>query len=266
MNQNLSERVNILGSNISVFDCAETADIILHYSSQNHTIQHAQYICVSNVHTVTTGLEDLEYQKITNESFLSTADGVPLIWASKILNGSTIHGRASGPDILELLVSDSKYSNLSHYFYGGSPSTISLLKENLLKLNSNLKIAGMVSPPIRPAQTIYTELSSDEKSDLDTINTTNADVIWIGLGAPKQEIFMYRSHKYLKKGLMLGVGAAFDFLSGNKKRAPLWMQKTGLEWSHRLLSEPGRLASRYLSTNPKFVAAVLKQAITQKIR
>lgn len=264
MSFNYTERTNILGSLISVYDCKETAEIISELST-NKNQNHAQYICVSNVHTVTMGTEDIDYQKITNESVLSTADGVPLIWASKILRGNPIHGRSSGPDILELLIRNSKYSHLTHYFYGGTEETIKTLKNKILQMNPKLKIAGMLAPPIRPAQTIHTELSSEEKKDLDQINQSGADLIWIGLGAPKQEIFMYRAHKYLKKGIMLGVGAAFDFLSGNKKRAPLWMQKAGLEWSHRLLSEPSRLTSRYLKTNPKFVALVLKQAISQKL-
>ena len=254
-----SEKTNIIGSHISIWNLSETVDKIHDLARMSGS----RYICVSNVHTVVEGYEDSHFAKITNEAALATADGMPLLWASKILGGSRIHGRASGPDIMKLLLTDPKHASLSHYFYGSTPSVLENLKKSVLEMNPKIKIAGSMSPPIRPAKKCDEPLTDDEIAECEQISKTKADLIWVGLGAPKQEIWMYRARKHFNHGVLLGIGAAFDFLSGNKKRAPLWMQKSGLEWAHRMFSEPKRLVARYASTNPVFIKAVLKQALNR---
>ena len=251
---------NILGSFISVLDLNETCDEFVKLSKTNQS----HYICVSNVHTVVTGIEDPSYAKVTNEATLATADGVPLIWASKLLSKSnSIHGRASGPDILIEFIKNKKYSEIKHYFYGSTPAVIEQLKKSLSTMNPNFKAVGFYSPPFRNTPKVNDILSDEELNELKNINESQTDIIWIGLGAPKQEIWMARARPHLNRGVLVGAGAAFDFISGNKKRAPNWMQKAGLEWAFRLLSEPKRLTKRYLDTNPKFVLEVFKALIAK---
>ncbi|MBI3558093.1 MAG: WecB/TagA/CpsF family glycosyltransferase, partial [Deltaproteobacteria bacterium] len=126
------------------------------------------------------------------------------------------------------------------------------------------QLVGFLSPPRRPAKHPLEPLSADEIADCAQIDEAKPHLVWVGLGAPKQEIWMARARAQLNAPVLLGVGAAFDFLAGTKKRAPQWMQKGGLEWAYRFMQEPGRLAARYLKTNPVFVAAVAKQALLGK--
>lgn len=257
----MKEKVSILGSEISVWDLAETAQKIHDLVKDNGK----HYVCVSNVHTVVMGKRDKDFALVTNKASMATPDGVPLIWASKFLRGPQIHGRASGPDILALLLSELKFSQLTHFFYGSSPAVLKKLEENLKQKFPNAKIKGFLSPAFRKPKTVSEPLDASELEDVRILNASGADVIWVGLGAPKQETWMYRARPHLTSPVFVGVGAAFDFLSGNKKRAPLWMQKLGLEWLHRWSQEPLRLATRYLSTNPSFVLGVLKQAFLQRL-
>ena len=256
------QKVSILGSNISVLDLDETIGRLCELAEGGGK----HYICISNVHTVVTGLEDAEYKKVTNSASLATADGVPLIWASKVLGGPAIHGRASGPDIMERLFADPSRRHLRHYFYGSTPEVLEQLMQALKRDVPGLQIAGYHSPPFRPAKAPSAPLDAEELEDCRRIDAAKPHFVWVGLGAPKQEIWMYRTRQHLNAPVSLGVGAAFDFLAGNKKRAPMWMQKTGLEWAYRFIQEPRRLASRYLKTNPVFVAAVAKEAVARRLR
>ncbi|MBI3542901.1 MAG: WecB/TagA/CpsF family glycosyltransferase [Deltaproteobacteria bacterium] len=255
-------KVSILGSDISVYDLDETVEKLreLAESGGRH------YVCVSNVHTVVMGTEDRAFAEVTNAASLATADGVPLIWASKVLGGPAIHGRASGPDIMARILRDPASRHLRHYFYGSTPEVLERLREQLAPILDEKQLAGFCSPPKRPAHTPLTALDADELADCRRIDEAAPHIVWVGLGAPKQEVWMYRARPHLNAPVLVGVGAAFDFLAGNKKRAPLWMQKSGLEWAYRFLQEPKRLASRYLKTNPVFVAEVAKQAIWGRIK
>lgn len=255
-----SQKTKILTSDISVWDLRETVAKLRELSES----EGKHYICVSNVHTIVMGAEDPSYARVTNEATLATADGMPLVWASKLTGGPEIHGRASGPDILEMILSDPACRHLRHYFYGSTQNVLDALKASLAKSHPQAQIAGFMSPPFRPAKPVDLPMDEEELEECREIDATEPHIVWVGLGAPKQEIWMYRARKNLKAPVLIGVGAAFDFLAGNKPRAPLWMQKAGLEWFHRMMSEPKRLVSRYLKTNPVFVAAVTKQALLDR--
>jgi N-acetylglucosaminyldiphosphoundecaprenol N-acetyl-beta-D-mannosaminyltransferase len=257
----MKEKTSILGSDISIWNLSETAEKIqsLVHDKGKH------YVCVSNVHTVVMGKHDKDFALVTNKASLATPDGVPLIWASKFLKGPHIHGRASGPDILTLMLTDPKYASLSHFFYGSTPEVLTKLESSLRQKFPKAKLAGFLSPPFRKGKTVPEPLDGSELDETRILNASGADVIWVGLGAPKQEIWMYRARPHITSPVLVGVGAAFDFLSDNKKRAPEWMQRYGLEWLHRWSQEPARLATRYLSTNPKFVLGVIKQAFLQRL-
>lgn len=202
-----------------------------------------KYICVSNVHTTVTGYEEADYRNIQNTAAFALPDGKPLSLYSK-KHGFPEAERVTGPDLMgELFARD---NGLRHYFYGGKEETIQVLSEKLPREYPSLRIAGMVSPPFRP----LTE--EEDERELQKMNDAKADIIWIGLGAPKQERYMYE-HRGKVNGVMIGVGAGFDYYAGTIKRAPMWMQKLSLEWLYRLMQDPKRLFRRYFATNFKFL-------------
>lgn len=202
-----------------------------------------KYICVSNVHTTVTGYEEADYRNIQNTAALALPDGKPLSLYSK-KHGFPEAERVTGPDLMGELFS--RDNGLRHYFYGGKEETIQVLSEKLPGEYPSLRIAGMVSPPFRP----LTE--EEDARELQKMNDAKADIIWIGLGAPKQERYMYE-HRGKVNGVMIGVGAGFDYYAGTIKRAPMWMQKLSLEWLYRLMQDPKRLFRRYFATNFKFL-------------
>ncbi|HEX9063252.1 MAG TPA: WecB/TagA/CpsF family glycosyltransferase, partial [Clostridia bacterium] len=233
----LFKRVSILDSQLNVFDGIGTVRESIKGCIKNNK---AGYICVSNVHTVVMGAQDINFQKITNESLMSITDGVPLVWGIKLLAKENA-GRCAGPDLMEEFLKHSSLDGLSHYFYGSTDEVLNLMIDKIKKKYPDLNIAGYYSPPFR-------SLSDEEKKLInENIKRANPDIIWVGLGAPKQEVWMKENWKNLNS-IMIGVGAAFDFFAETKKRAPMWMQKSGLEWLFRLISEPKRLFKRYLLT------------------
>lgn len=240
---------NILGVNINVTSMQETVKVI----TKNLENIKGNYICVSNVHTTVMSYEDESYKAIQNSGFMALPDGNPLSIVSK-KRGFKEAERVTGPDLMEEIFKISEEKGYSHYFYGSTQETLDTLKQKLNEKYPNMKIAGMYSPPFR-------KLTEEEDIEIvNSINTTNPDFIWIGLGAPKQEIWM-SEHKYKVNGLMLGVGAGFDYHVGNILRAPKWMQRTSLEWLYRLIQDPKRLASRYAKTNIKFIYLILKTTL-----
>lgn len=202
-----------------------------------------KYICVSNVHTTVTGYEEADYRNIQNTAALALPDGKPLSLYSK-KHGFPEAERVTGPDLMGELFS--RDNGLRHYFYGGKEETIQVLSEKLPGEYPSLRIAGMVSPPFRPL------IEEEDERELQKMNDAKADIIWIGLGAPKQERYMYE-HRGKVNGVMIGVGAGFDYYAGTIKRAPMWMQKLSLEWLYRLMQDPKRLFRRYFATNFKFL-------------
>ncbi len=230
---------NILGTDIAVINMAETVA----YIEENIEKLRGSYICVSNVHTTIIGYEDGDYRHIQNSAALALPDGKPLSLYSK-RHGYPEAERVTGPDLMGELFA--RNNGLRHYFYGGSEETIAKLAEKLPAQYKSLIIAGMESPPFRP----LTE-EEDERA-VRQMNEAGADIIWVGLGAPKQERWMYE-HRGKVHGVMIGVGAGFDYYAGVIKRAPEWMQKLSLEWFYRLLQDPKRLLKRYLVTNAKFL-------------
>lgn len=235
----------ILSVNIAVTNMAET----INYIETDLEELRGSYICVSNVHTLVTAYEDPEYCKVQNAAALALPDGKPLSVVSR-QRGFSEAERVTGPDLMgELFARD---NGLKHFFYGDTPETLAVLREKLMDKYPHLKIAGMISPPFRP----LTE--AEEAADIAAINESGADIIWIGLGAPKQERYMY-AHRGMLHGVMIGVGAGFAYHAGQIKRAPQWMQRIGMEWFYRLLQDPKRLAGRYLKTNLKFIWKVWRE-------
>ena len=231
----------ILKTRINVTDMDKTVRYITSHLEE----LKGNYICVSNVHTTVTAYRDEAYRKIQNSAAMALPDGQPLSIVSRA-RGYKEAKRVPGPDLMPELFRLSQEKGYTHYFYGGSDHTLEQLKKKILEKYPDLQIVGMYSPP-------YRELSVEEDARvIEQINAAKPDFLWVALGAPKQEIWMYQ-HRDKIHSLMIGVGAAFDFLAGTVRRAPMWMQKLCLEWVYRIFQDPKRMLPRYLNTNFAFL-------------
>jgi N-acetylglucosaminyldiphosphoundecaprenol N-acetyl-beta-D-mannosaminyltransferase len=235
-------RVNVLGVGISVLNLPGALAAIAAAVRE----RRQGYVCVTGVHGVMEAQEDEAFRKILNGAFLCTPDGMPMVWAGK-LHGHREMSRVYGPDLMLDVCAWSETSGAKHFFYGGADGVAELLAQKLRARFPKLQITGTFTPPFRA-------LNAEEVQKLrEQIAVAKPDIFWVGLSTPKQEKFMAEFLPKLDATLMIGVGAAFDFHSGRVKQAPRWMQRSGLEWFHRLCSEPRRLAKRYGRNNPRFV-------------
>ena len=239
----------MLGVNIA----AVNMNSLLEFITSNLNKIKGEYICVSNVHTTVMAYDNKDYLNVQNSSLLSIPDGGPLSSVGRKRGFSEMQ-RTTGPDLLDEILKISVEKKYRHYFYGSTEDTLKKMQSKIREKYGDVYIVGMYSPPFR-------NLTNEEDDQIiKDINNINPDFVWVGLGAPKQENWMYE-HKNRINALMVGVGAAFDYLAGNISRAPKWMQKLNLEWLYRLLQDPIRLFSRYLYTNTKFLinAVLLKR-------
>lgn len=238
------KKCKILGTDIAVTNMEET---VLQIENEIENLR-GEYICVSNVHTTIMAYENKDYWKVQQAAAFCLPDGKPLsVYSRK--HGFPEAQRVTGPDLMgELFARD---NGLRHYFYGGTPETIETLSVKLREKYPHLQIAGMVSPPFRALT------QEEDEAAIAAMNDSDADIIWVGLGAPKQENWM-NQHKGKVNAVMIGVGAGFDYHAGTIKRAPMWMQKASLEWLYRLLQDPKRLIGRYLKTNLKYLWLIRK--------
>ena len=220
-------------------------DWLLDFTCENIKNLSGDYMCVSNVHTTVMAYEDWEYCAIQNGGIMAIPDGGPLSSVGKS-RGFDLMRRTTGPSYMEEVLELSERYGWRHYFYGATEETLSKLRKELLKKHPNLQIVDMYSPPFRP----LTE--EEDQKVVEQINKAKPDFVWVGLGAPKQERWM-ADHQGKVRGFMVGVGAAFDYLAGNIRRAPEWMQTSNMEWFFRLLQDPKRLFKRYMVTNAKFI-------------
>jgi N-acetylglucosaminyldiphosphoundecaprenol N-acetyl-beta-D-mannosaminyltransferase len=237
-------RYNILGVGISALTFSTARDCLL---SARGALRLG-YVCVCTVHGISEARADPAFRKILNESFLTTPDGMPLVWL-----GPRGVERVYGPELMSAVCDHGRVIGLRHYFFGGAPGVAADLAGKMSTRFPGLAIAGTYTPPYRKLN--HTELD-DLRSD---IARTRPDIVWVGLGTPKQERFMAAHAKTFDAGLLVGVGAAFDFHTGRIRQAPHWIQRSGFEWLFRMCMEPRRLAPRYLRTNPLFVARIVAQ-------
>jgi len=215
------------------------------------------YICVTGVHGIIEAQSDPQFRAILNDSFLTTPDGMPTVWLGR-LHGFDTMTRVYGPDYMLALCERSVEKGYRHFLYGGKSGVAEELRDELVRKYPGLQIVGTYTPPFRP-------LTADEEESLRRqIEESKADVLWCGLSTPKQERFMAAYRGRLPVKLMVGVGAAFDLLSGNLSEAPAWMKRNGLQWLYRLIKEPKRLWRRYLLNNPRFVWLVFLQELRIK--
>ena len=218
-------------------------------------LRQSTYVTICNVHVVVTASRDPAYRAVITDSDMATPDGAPVAWMLRRL-GFRNQPRISGPDLMWELCERCVQECMPVFFYGSTDATLSLLKQKVSLAFPGLEIA-IESPPFRMLT------AAEDAAAVDRINASGAGFVFVGLGCPKQEHWM-AAHRGSIKAVMIGVGAAFDFHAGTVKRAPQWMRDNGLEWLHRLLSEPGRLWKRYLVTNTLFIMGAARQLLLRR--
>ena len=239
----------VLGSRINALGWAATLNVLSNWAAKHQS----RYVCISNVHMVVTAREDGELAEAMRQSDMATPDGAPIAWMLRRL-GFANQPRISGTELMRAYLAQAASRGESIFLLGSTEETLTELQQKLLVEYPALLVAGAVSPPFRP-------LSDEEDAAMVArINASGAGTVWLSLGCPKQEKWMLE-HRGKINAVTLGVGAAFDFIAGTKPRAPGWMQAIGLEWLHRLVSEPGRLWKRYLVTNGLFVLGAARQLL-----
>ena len=243
-------RVNILGVGVSAINIAMALEAIEGWIAR----RSPRYVCVTGVHGVMESQRDEELRRIHNRAGLVTPDGMPLVWLSR-LKGLGHVERVYGPHLMLAICERSVSKGYRHFFYGGAEGVPEQLAVVLQNRFPGMQVVGTFSPPFRPLT------AEEDEQIVQMINENRPDIVWIGLSTPKQERWMAEHTHRLNAPVLIGVGAAFDFLSGRKPQAPRWMQRAGLEWLFRLLTEPRRLWRRYLVNNPLFVMLVLAQAL-----
>lgn len=215
-----------------------------------------RYICVSNVHMCMETFDNIDYLKVVNGADLIVPDGRPIVWAQHIL-GCKKAEQVRGADLTLSICEEAGKLGIPIGFYGATSELLEQLKSVLNKRYPELKIEYSFSPPFRALT------KEEDIAHIEAINASGVKILFVGLGCPKQENWM-SDHKDQLSCVMLGVGAAFDFIAGNKKHAPQWMQKIGLEWLFRLGTEPRRLWRRYLKHNPRFILYFFMQLLGRK--
>lgn len=246
----MTERYDVIGAKISRETMASAVKRVAAQCDDGG----GGYVCFANTHIAVMARKDENFRDVVNSSLLTLPDGKPVYLSGKLKGLSKLE-HIPGPDFFQRLIGFDKKPKLRHYFYGGRPDVLESLIGNLKSRFPQADIVGCESPPFRV-------LTVEEESDaIERIRTVQPDVIWVGLGAPKQELWMASHWKVLRPALLLGVGAAFDFHAGAVNRAPVLMQKTGLEWLYRLSQEPRRLWKRYLYNNTMFLLYSLVDAV-----
>ena len=242
-------REHVLGIPVDILSWNEAVDYIFEWALQ----RRSRTVCICNVHSVITARRDPAHADAIRSADLVTPDGAPVAWMLK-QKGHRDQERIDGPDLMWRCCRKASEVGTGMFLYGATPTTLRRLEQRLRAEFWGINIVGSLSPPFR-------DLSPEEDAAIvDRINRSGAEILWVGLGCPKQEAWMHAHHGRVN-AVMVGVGAAFDFHAGVVKRAPLWMRRNGLEWLHRVLHDPRRLAKRYLAANSIFIIAMLQDLL-----
>ena len=241
-------RYNVLGVGIHALNLESATELLINSSGE----YRGNYVCCCDAHSISCARRDPTHRQTLNRAFLATPDGMPLVWLGRVAGHRKI-GRVYGPDLLDSVCAATAHSDRTHFFYGGAPGVATALAERMLERYPTLTIVGSHSPP---------QVDDVDDLPINAIAKARPDFLWVGLGTPKQEAFMRRlAESDTDFGTALGVGAAFDFLTGRIRQAPRALQRSGLEWLWRTSQEPARLTQRYLRTAPFFAALSLAQVL-----
>jgi len=235
-------KIPLLGVGVSAFDLPAAAAEMIQAVAEGRR----EYACTCPVYTLMQAYERPDVRAALSGAEWVTPDGVPVAWALRRLSAQPV-GRVYGPDLLLALSEISAARGYRQFYLGGAPGVAEALGATLRQRFPGLDIAGTYCPPFRNLN------DADEQAMLERINSSGAQIVWVGLGSPKQDLWMAQHGPRLSAPLLVGVGAAFDFLTGRQRQAPRWMQRSGLEWLFRLAASPRRLWRRYLLYNPKFM-------------
>ncbi len=241
------QRFRVIDTPIS----AVTLDVAVQTIAKWIQQRQKHYVNVCTTHTLLECHDAPELASIVNGSGLSTPDGMPLVWLGKARKLPV--GRVYGPDLMLALCNYGQEHNVRHYLYGGALGVPETLATRLQHQFPKLNVVGCYSPPFKP---LPVEVDMD---DVRRINEASPDIVWVGLGTPKQDYWVGKYRPFLHAPVLIAVGAAFDFHSGRIKQAPRWMQRSGLEWFFRLTQDPKRLWKRYLLGNPYFLLLIARQ-------
>lgn len=238
--------MRILGVPVSTLDLPACASLIMRWARDEARAEGPRTICATSVHGLIEGWRDPAFRAVLNDAALITPDGMPLVWVGW-LRGRSGMSRVYGPDLMLEICRLSAGTGVRHFFYGGAPGIAERLADRLVVRFPGLSVAGWYSPPFR-------ELTPTELEEVVArVNGASPDVVWAGLGTPRQERWAGAVRARLRAKVVATVGAAFDFHAGRLRQAPRLLQRAGLEWAYRLAQEPGRLWRRYLRNNPLFV-------------
>ena len=253
MGDQLPYRAPVVGTGISVTSYDQVLELL-----DFRPPDRALVVAVCNVHSVMSARKSAELSTALPGADITTPDGVPLVWALRSL-GHQNQQRVYGPELMRRALQQGVDSGWAHYLYGSTPDTLDRLESAIRSLTPEPLLVGRHSPPFR-------ELTDEEISeDAGRIRESGANVVWVGLGMPKQELWMHRVREFLPGVTLVGVGAAFDLIAGTVSQAPPWMQRAGLEWLYRLFQEPRRLWRRYAWNNPAFLATWGRETIQRLI-
>jgi N-acetylglucosaminyldiphosphoundecaprenol N-acetyl-beta-D-mannosaminyltransferase len=249
----LPSRYRVVETRIAAFDLEQAVRLFLAAPASGDRLR--AHFCTT--HTLVEAFDDARLRDALNhEDAIASPDGMPLVWVGRAMGRQV--GRVCGPDLMPLLIDRAREQGARHFFYGGAPGVADTLAARLADRYPGMIVAGTHSPPFRP-------LTADEDAaEVELINSARPDYVWVGLGSPKQDLWIADHRSRLDAAVLFAVGAAFDFHSGGLRRAPAWMQRTGTEWLYRLFSEPRRLARRYTVVNTRFALLVAGQILARR--
>ena len=248
------QRCQVVSTGVNVSNYKETTDLLVGWSRTDE----GRVVCVAPVHPIMEAFDKRNYRAVLNAADFVTADGMPVVWSQRLL-GFPEAERVYGPTLTLQLCERCAAEGIPIGLYGGSPAALEAMQDTLKATFPLLKITYAFSPPFR-------ELTEEEDAAvIDAIRVSGCRVLFVGLGTPKQDLWM-AAHRERLPLVQIGVGAAFDFISGRKRQAPGWMQRAVLEWFFRLCCEPRRLWFRYFWHNPRFVAMVAWQYLGHRHR
>lgn len=242
------EKQFVVSVGISKTSYEEVIDLCILWAAERKRTQRssARYVCVVPVHGIILAHDDPGIARILNEADIATPDGMPVVWALRSF-GVSRQQRVYGPTLMLAICAQAVQAGLRIFLYGGREGVLPVLEARLQERFPGLAIVGSYSPPFRPLT------PAEEERVTRVIRESDADLVFVGIGAPKQERWMYEHRECFPGVTLIGVGAAFDFHAGRIRQAPGWIQRNGLEWLFRLLTEPARLWKRYLLITPRFL-------------
>lgn len=249
MRQPDAPRLAIGGVGISCTDMPGAVDALFRIADE----RSGGYFAFTCAHGIVDSQTDEKLRDILNSGRMAMPDGMPLVWVGRLKRRPI--RRVTAPDFFETVMRDPRARGIRHFFYGGSPETVQRIATRATQLVGAEAIAGFISPPMRPAGAM------EEREVIEEIAATDPHVIWVGLGLPKQEYWMANHARLLPHSLMLGVGAAFDWFAGTQQRAPKVLQAMGMEWAHRVASEPKRLWPRYRKIVPSAMRIFAREVL-----